>query len=52
MSAYVKIPKHGLQNKFKIWNIDEKKYQNMEVNELLYFDVIYSMTLDFVAWSV
>ena len=31
MPADVKTPKHSLQNKFKIWNIDEKKYQKMEV---------------------
>jgi len=59
MSAYVKTPKHSLQNKSKIWNIDEKKYQKMEVSKFLYFalvqfqfDAIYSMILDFVSWSV
>jgi len=35
MLAYVKTPKHSLQNKFKIWNIDEKKYHKMEVSKFL-----------------
>jgi len=33
MSAYVKTPKHSLQNKLKIGNIDEKKYLKMEVSK-------------------
>ena len=44
---------------FKIWNIDEKKYQKMEVSKFLYFalvnfhiEAIYSMILDFASWAV
>jgi len=40
MSAYIKTLKHSLQNKFKIWNIDEKKYQKMEVRKFLYFALV------------
>ena len=59
MLAYVKTPNHSFQNKLKNWNINEKKYQKMEVIDFLYFalvqfqfDAIYSMILDFVSWSV
>ena len=38
MSAYVKVPKHSLQNKFEISM--RKKYQKMEVSKFLYFNVI------------
>jgi len=34
MSADVKTPKHSLQNKFEIWNIDEKKYQKLEIRSI------------------
>ena len=40
MLPYVKTPKQSLQNKFKNWNIDEKKYQKMEVNKFLYFALV------------
>ena len=40
VSAYVKTPKHSLQNKFKIGNIDEKKCQKMEVSKFLYFALV------------
>jgi len=35
-----KHPPKSLQNKFKILNIDEKKYQKMEVSKFLYFEVV------------
>ena len=40
MSAYVKTPKHSLHNNFKIWNIDEKKKQKMEVSKVQYFALV------------
>ena len=60
MSAYVKTPKHSLQNKFKInlkyqW---EKILENGGKNISIFcagqfqFDAIYSMILDFASWSV
>ena len=51
MSAYVKTPKHSLQNKFKIGNIDEKKCQKMEVSKFLYFALVNFNLRLFTLWS-
>ena len=47
----VKTPKHNLQNKFKIWNIDEKKYRKMEVCKFLYFALVNFSLMLFTLWS-
>ena len=48
--AYVKTQKHSLQNKFKIWNIDEKKYQKMKISKILYFALVNFNLLLFTLW--
>ena len=48
--------KREFTKQIKIWNIDEKKYQKMDVLKCLYFALqfvaIYSMLIDFVSRSV
>ena len=50
MLAYVKTPQQSLQNKFKIWIIDEKKYQKMELSKFLYFALLNFNLMLFTLW--
>jgi len=49
MSAYDKVPKHSLQNKFEISM--RKKYQKMEVSKFLYFALVNFNLMLFTLWS-
>ena len=53
MSHYVGLcqnTKTSLQNKFKILNINEKKYQKMEVSKFLYFELLNFNLMLFTLW--
>ena len=48
MSKHQNIVK---KNKFKTWNIDEKKYQKMEESKYLYFVQVNFNLMLFTLWS-